>query len=271
MGRPATEAPAYIAIREGIAARVLELGFQKNTKRIYTKETGDYSEWVHFTLLNDDAFFDVYGVFDNGLQRFYDDHLDHKEDSAIRRNPRPYHLEFGSLPGMVPEFETPSPPPRTGIFGPLLDRISPREPPPPPADIMQFWGMPDRCWLTSPGIEGCANLSRRAWMCGIEPVRETVIADPKSLIRHRMEHAPPAAYLYRLLMHAYIGEKAAARAIADQMIAARGQGPTAAYLKEYRKYKAIRSKPTEQMIEDTIAETHIHADRCEMLIRSLCL
>lgn len=41
--------PLRIAIRSGIGARALELGFKRKSERLYVREDDAYREWVYFS------------------------------------------------------------------------------------------------------------------------------------------------------------------------------------------------------------------------------
>jgi hypothetical protein len=50
MSKIIAKTPAGIAIRDGIGARLIGLGFKGKSERFYLKDTDDLSECVHFRV-----------------------------------------------------------------------------------------------------------------------------------------------------------------------------------------------------------------------------
>lgn len=61
--------PNRIAIRDGVGARLIELGFRRKSERLYEKDEGDLYFWVRFVISDDDSFVDRAGVVSREMER----------------------------------------------------------------------------------------------------------------------------------------------------------------------------------------------------------
>jgi hypothetical protein len=217
---------------------LLELGFKRETPRRYVKETDDYLEWVQFTA---DAweFEELYCIFDRGLQRFFDEHLDAYKTSLDQRW-HPVHLQTRALPGARAVVN----------YANLQWRKSRRPWRPreyfqdPPKDVSPYgpyisdWGK----WYAKDDPEGCAEKSREAWVSAVEEgLRAESIADSHAVARYlvKLDRSFPQV---RIGLQVYLGNYDAARALIEQHFALENEPPSETRLAisaDYRKCEGI--------------------------------
>lgn len=226
--------PTTIMIRDGIGARLKELGFERKSQRHYRKETGHISEWVHFSIDREDFVVDTYGVFDNAMQAYLDEYLGKEESPGSSGLVRPAHASYRSRNLARHEafvgYEAWKATRR--IWRPL-DYF--RDPP----DDVIHWMYPflshNGRWDPSNDPEGCAAASQAAFREGIEPNRNEILADNLAIARIWID----SMHVYRherVVLLCYLGDRVTAQEQAEEAIALDGREASEAYIERSRKH-----------------------------------
>ncbi len=244
--------PITIAIREGIGKRLLELGFQRQGARMYLKETGDYSEWVHFANLRG-GFQDMYGIHDAALERFVSTTL----EVATKLNEpgmiRPCHIASRSIdhakwrfgqaweewranrrPWRPLEYFQ-NPPDTVSMYGPFISQRG--------------------VWTPADDPIGCAAATATAWHAHVEPYRARLIASPQAVAREMIQ-SESFGLTKRIMVTAYLGDKDGALALIEKSLVAEGRQPDEAKLRYHREIGARQTGLTiEEFVQDYIEQS----------------
>jgi len=253
-----------IAIHDGIAVRLQELGFEKRSIRLYLKETGHVSEWVHFSIDREQNFVDTYGVFDNAMQAHLDCYLGPSENPGIPGLNQPGHIYCTSLTWAK----------HLAFLGQKAwkNKRRPWRPleyfrDPPKADV--HWMFPyisdNGRWRPDPDPVGCAAASLEAWRLDVEAVRDELLEDRLAIALSLVEDNIGWPE-HQVVRRHYVGDLEGARAIADDIIASEGVPPCDAYLK--RAVKGYRGT-IEQLREANIENTTRSAREMRQLVIKL--
>lgn len=206
-----------IAIRQGIAAHIKTLGFQRKSEKFYRLEEDDLLIWVGFDLGEDTLFSDSTGIVSKSLK-------DMIEASPLGSGgynewrPHNAHIEYSSvfMAALVSDDEWENYYGRLRLLGPIRWLLP----------LKKLWMRQDwftQCpytryssWYAGDDPEGCAVASLAKWQEVIEPWLEAM--HDRKAFASWYEHSPQSAFLvpHRALTWAWAGDMESARAIIQQ-------------------------------------------------------
>lgn len=262
MSKSIAKTPAGIAIHDGIGAQLLELGFKRKSARLYLKDTGDLSEWVHFRVDGGVEFTELYGVFDNALQRFFDENLD-GFDTSQDENPRPLHLQswcyvyaVGEANVAAKEWRAARRPwrPREYFQDPPKD-LTPYSP------CVSAWNK----LYAADDPAGCAESSRALWTEMVEPLRNELIADPLA-VANQLSEAEKGFPEFRIGLEVYLGNLAKSREIAEYFMSFRGVPPSKERLERTKLNRMQRNVSDEEYVEIILANNEALHSRVSTIL-----
>lgn len=258
--------PMTVAIREGVGARLLDLGFERKSQRAYVKETGAYSEWVHFRRHSEGDVTDTYGIFDNALQAFCDSVLEPPEDTATRYEPRPSHLYYEGrnharhvIYDAVEAWRKARRPWRP--FEYLIEHPETAHP------YLQFISERGR-WRDGGDPSGCARAMLECWTAYIEPERARLIADDKAVARRAVE-VDSGHPDVRLATAVYAGEIECARAILARYVDPSAFAPDPDDVERRRRYERWSQSEAAEYAAEVTDASRAFADDMQKLARRL--
>jgi len=217
--------PMTVASRDGGGARLLELGFERRSSRLYRKDTPDILEWVHFRRHAVGAFTESYGIFDKRMKAFFDDMLG-QEAPDWMEEPLPAHELSNALHhagdlirAAVADWRR-----NRSLRRPL--EFFREAPGPEQAHPYQRFLAEGGAWFAGDDPAGCAEASRDCWVAGVEPLRNMLLADDLAIAREVLKGSARQSFRYRACLYAFLGDRHSAKAILDEVIADEGKPPT---------------------------------------------
>jgi hypothetical protein len=199
---------------------------------------------VHFRVDGGVEFTELYGVFDNALQRFFDEKLD-GFDTSQDKNPRPLHLQSWCYVYAVGEANVAAKAwraarrpwrPREYFQDPPKD-LTPY--PPYVSDWNKLYAADDPA--------GCAEISRALWTEMVEPLRDELIADPLA-VANQLSEAEKGFPEFQIGLQVYLGNLAKAREIAEYFMSLKGTPPSKDDLKRTKMSRAYLCISDEEYI-----------------------
>lgn len=228
--------PITIAIREGIGKRLLELGFQRQGARMYLKETGDYSEWVHFGN-RPGGFTEQYGVFDNGLQRYMDCLMPDGFPTGHNSGPKLLHFgmhayHFGAYEAAELEKQWRR---RRRPWRPLEYFI---EPPRNLTPYRRYISDQFHGWTLDDDPHGCAAATLEAFEGSVGRWRADMATDAHKVARIIGTSSLTTPVL-KIVARAYAGDFAGAEELIQHYVATKDDPPSKQQLSEARRREAL--------------------------------
>ncbi len=151
----ARNSPQRVAMREGIGARLLELGFTRRTERFYVREDTEYREWVRFELSSWRAFVDRAGFVHKGLEAAIAA-LDLDVERSLSDLRDMAHLRHGAHWAWARQSDA-----SKAAYHKARRRYG--------WLVWQFWAS-DRHWSSTDPFEQSAFTGRDGWQCADDPV-----------------------------------------------------------------------------------------------------
>lgn len=260
--------PMTIAIRDGVGARLLELGFERKSLRAYVKQTGIYTEWVHFRRHGEGDVTDTYGIFDNALQAFCDAAFAIPQPTGMAGETRPCHLGYEGrdharsvIHHAVEAWRKARRPWRPLEY--LIEYPETAHP------YLQFISERGR-WRDGGDPEGCGQAMLECWAAHIEPTRAELLAGDKTVARLLVAYA----YGYpdfRLATAVYAGNIERAREILARYVERKTFAPDPKDVEQERRRNRWTRAQAEAHAAAIAENSRKHAAEIESLARRLGL
>lgn len=268
------EDPAKIAIRDGIASYLPELGFRQRAAKLWMRENVRVREYVEFETRGSGLFADSYSLFDKDLdglaQNAYGDEWRSASEYSGRRA---FHVSHGALRRWreAEEAEVEAvrlARPWWSIRRYILDNRESR-----PSYAHRFIGgaaIP-AYWTARDDPKGCAAFTLSVWRKQIEPWRDRVLSDRSTLAAIYLGRPHRENVFKRLLCHVYLGEIDAAEMICREALEREGLAPGS---KEFHDARHLLQGPgwtAEMFVESTIRKSIANANLVRRAITGLGL
>ncbi len=222
---------AAVAIRDGIATRLLELGFERKSARLFLREDDRFQEWAHFSISDPRKFSDFIGIFDKDLHALFEKCMSPGRDSSVFSTGRSGHTGTSAI-RMWRKSEA-------ARVQALIDRRNGWNP------LNWFWPSPRRSDYRSPFVtewgdwqaehdpQGCAAASLAKWRELVEPWRMGILTDRRALILDYLDWLHGGSDFQKIVCYVYLGEIRQAEMFCRNILDTEGMAPSEAELNSY--------------------------------------
>ena len=225
---------ARIAIRNGIGKRLLELGFQRKSTRLYVREDEQFSEWVGFSIDGYERVNETIGIFDKDFAALFAS-MPHYEDvvesTDVWGDPAPAHVHSGALELWRDEADEKV---NAEIDGWRWWQREAWFGPKPTPEYMLSPFVIDGAWETATDPDGVAEFMLEHWRARVEPWRERMLTD-KAAFAARYRWSVNITLIPRIVSHIYGGDPAEAARICGEYISEMREPPVITPRREKRK------------------------------------
>jgi|GEM_PF-3345795 len=205
------DADAREAVRNGIGARLLELGFTRKSARLYVREDERFKEWVRFSYGGSGAFSDLIGIYDKELAALTESCPHSRGADFGVVSPRPAHV-LHSAQTAWRNWESAC----EKDWRETLDWWNPidwaRRTPRRESEASIYVGDRGK-WRTNGNPDMCAAESLKIWRKHIEPWRQRMLTCRHFVFGHLIYTTVPLMEDSLVLLNFYVGQIADAERI----------------------------------------------------------